>query len=142
MDGVRPEPFCLELRLPEEELWSLTDVTQTLLSESKKVPRKEAEEKLDTMVVLGREVNQIYNTTGKAMIFSEAVNFLVEKKIGLNREKTRELIKEERGLFWLLKKMGGKGNPTGLFPVDYSKMSEERRKGFYKRVRFPWQEYE
>ena len=129
--GAWPDPFCLEVRLPEDQLWTLEDVTQMLLSEPKDIAVKKIEEEITAVLSLADAVREHYATAGKPMLITKAASYLQTMRI--HRDRARKLIEEDKGYFWILKKVGGKGNATGLFPVESGKLSENMRTGLYKR---------
>jgi hypothetical protein len=123
--GAQPDPFCLELRLPENEPWTLEDVTADLIQAGENVikeslAKKEQKEKASVEAL--SEVVVARHAKGTPILKTEALDFLHEMEI--TRDRARELIKANIGVLWNLEHRTGKGNPQALIPVLATKGRE------------------
>lgn len=117
--GAEPEPFCLEVHLPENESWTLSDVTFELLQageEAMAQARRKEEERLEKSAHILADVIGERTAEGKLMLKTEAESFL--KESGLTREEARSLINGKNGILWRIESIPGKGNPKVLFPLS------------------------
>jgi hypothetical protein len=117
--GMEPDPFCLELHLPPEGLWTLADVTETLImagEEAAQAAVKAKQERhrkaADALVDLVRS----RGATGKPLNKTEAEDFLREE--GLGRNEARELFTHYDGTRWRISAGKGKGAPQILLPCS------------------------
>jgi hypothetical protein len=111
--GIEPEPFCLELHLPPEGLWTLKDVTASLIAageeaihaatEAKKAEREAAAHALAERLTLG----PLNKTDAEALLREE----------GLGRNEARQLCKDYDGTLWIISAGEGKGAPQILFKM-------------------------
>lgn len=124
--GPEPEPFCLELHLPEGEPWTVTDVTETLIEtgiqaserarRESEISLKKAEDSLATLVLERSRQNC-------PILKTEAEKYLKET-CGLKRARARELLENspawrlenrrqaggKQAAWYLLGKIDGNGN--------------------------------
>jgi len=122
--GPEPEPFCLEIRLPKDEPWTLTDLTAEVLKAGEEaieaIKRKE-EERLQKAAQALAEVVKDRAAKQSPILKTEAEDFLHEMEIP--RKAARELITDQGGKLWSIQNLPGKGSPKGLYPLagpDYT----------------------
>lgn len=93
--GVEPEPFCLELHLPEDQLWTLTDVTATVVGAGQDAvsaaERASADHTRNAEADLAELVQE--RAIKKPLQKTEAERYLVSMH-KLKRADARRLIKE------------------------------------------------
>ena len=118
--GAQPDPFCLEVRLPKDETWTLEDVTGDLIEAgensvneaiTKKVEQEEAALKALAKVVIERYQD------GNPILKDQAVTYL-NKEMEISQKRSRELISAHKGKRWDIRPIGGKGGGSGLFPLQ------------------------
>jgi hypothetical protein len=117
--GQEPEPFCLEIKLPKDEPWTLRDVTGELAKASEDASmeaKKAKEEQLEKAEqALAKEIER-RGKQNKPLLKSEAESFL-RGQPELSQPEARALIKSKTGIIWKELKLAGgrgKGNPTAL----------------------------
>jgi hypothetical protein len=127
--GAEPEPFCLELYLPQDEPWTLRDVTADILKAGKDTlthTAREKEERLQKAAAALAKVVTERAAQGTPMLKTEAEQLLQEEQ-GLKREGARQMLSQDSSLWrlepcrngegkqaaWcLLPKNGGNGNDS------------------------------
>jgi hypothetical protein len=116
--GAEPEPFCLEIRLPEGEPWTLIDVTFELLQageEAMAQARRKEEERVEKGAHALAGVVAERASEGRPILKGEAETFLHE--MDLKRAQARNLIKAREGVLWRTDELPSKGHPSALFPM-------------------------
>lgn len=117
--GAQPDPFCLELRLPADEPWTLDDVTGDLIQAGENVIKESAakkEQKEKAAVDALAEVVGARHAVEKTILKTEAQDYLHDE-MEISRDRARELVKANIGVLWRLEQRSGKGNPTALIPI-------------------------
>jgi 5S rRNA maturation endonuclease (ribonuclease M5) len=120
--GQEPEPFCLELRLPKDEPWTLVDVTERLAKagdETMARAQRAQQERLDQAATALLEKVFSQSTAGKPILKTEAEIFL-RKELGLTQDEARQIVSDGIGKDWQLEKLPGgrgKGTPQALLPI-------------------------
>jgi hypothetical protein len=120
--GQEPEPFCLELRLPKEEPWTLVDVTEELIKAGEETitqAERVQRERLDHAATALLEVVFSRSAAGNPILKTEAEIFL-HKELGLTQDEARQIVSGRTGKCWRLEKLPGgrgKGTPQALLPI-------------------------
>jgi len=120
--GPEPEPFCLELRLPEDELWTLVDVTEELIKAGEETiaqADRAQRERLDHAATALRETVFSRSAAGNPILKTEAELFL-RKELTLTQDEARQIVSDRTGKAWRLEKLPGgrgKGTPQALLPI-------------------------
>jgi hypothetical protein len=99
--GVEPDPFCLELHLPPEGLWTLKDVTASLIAAGEEAVEAEMEAKTaarDAAADALAEYVAARYESGEPVSKNDAQEFLREEGIGRNG--AREILKLYAGVNW------------------------------------------
>ncbi len=127
--GVEPEPFCIELHLPENETWSLCDVTAEIHQAGQETIRaaenlrsvklKSATEALAKVVKERADLQE-------PILKTEAESFLKEQH--LSQKAARTLITDGDGKRWYIKPLPGKGGPKALFPMGNAASAEDEQR--------------
>jgi hypothetical protein len=116
--GAQPDPFCLELRLPKDEPWTLEDVTEEIIRAGedviKEAARKKEQQEQEAVKALAEVVKERY-AAGNPILKTAAENYL-NKEMEISQKRSRELIKANDGTLWTLQDVGGQGSGKGLFP--------------------------
>jgi hypothetical protein len=104
--GQEPEPFCLELRLPKDEPWTLVDVTEELVKAGEETiaqAERAQQARLDHAVTALLEEVFSRSSAGKPILKTEAELFL-RKELGLTQDEARQIINDKTGKCWRLEK--------------------------------------
>jgi hypothetical protein len=117
--GPTPEPFCIEIRLPEGGPWTLADVTADLIlaGEAENQAQRQAHEDATTQARarLAGAV-QASAEADRPMTKQQAETYLCDE--GLTRKEARTAIMHGVGAFWRLEhRTDARGKPWLLFPV-------------------------
>lgn len=127
--GVEPEPFCIELHLPEGELWTLRDVTDDIMNAGEEVVAKAERaknEKLEKAAAAMAEVVKDRAATDAPILKTEAEEYLYKEQ-HLSRPAARSVISEKENVLWRVKQIKtDRGRPKALYPVAFQ--TDERRK--------------
>jgi hypothetical protein len=116
--GAQPEPFCLEVRLRKDEVWTLDDVTKDLIEAGENTVKealRQKEEREEKALKALAEVVEAH-AADKTMLKTEAQNYLHDE-MKITRDRARELVDAKNGTLWNIRDVGGKGNRKGLFSV-------------------------
>jgi hypothetical protein len=116
--GVQPDPFCLEVSLPGGGEWTLTDVTESMLSDGAKAEaaaRQAAEAKreqaADALVAYARQAS-----ASEFLKKGQAEDFLCERH-DLTRKEARTLLDTYNGRLWdLYQQESTQGKPWFVIP--------------------------
>jgi hypothetical protein len=130
--GVQPDPFCLELRLPADDLWTLDDVTADLIEAGENTIKESAakkEQKEKAAVDALSEVVGIRHAKKDPILKTQAQDYLHDE-MEISRDRARELVKANVGVLWIFESAGGKGNPQALTPIL---LTNPPRKSTYER---------
>jgi bifunctional DNA primase/polymerase-like protein/AAA domain-containing protein len=117
-----PEPFCLQINLPPDKAWTLTDVTNELVQsgdQAKEQAAKEKEARLENAAAILKQGIVNRQEQGKLLLKSEAEKLLLQN--GLSQPEARNLIKEKTGSLWSQERQPGgkgKGKPIALLLCD------------------------
>jgi AAA domain len=120
--GQEPEPFCLELRLPKDEPWTLVDVTEELIKAGEETIAHAAQAqqaRFDHAATALLEMVFRRSAAGNPILKTEAELFL-RKELGLTQDEARQIISDRTGKYWRLEKLAGgrgKGTPQALLPM-------------------------
>jgi AAA domain len=118
--GAQPAPFCLEVRLPKDETWTLEDVTKDLIEAGENTIKEAAakkEEREKAAVNALAEVVKERHQEGNPILKDQAVTYL-NKEMEIAQKRSRELIAAYKGELWEVRPIGGKGGGSGLFPLQ------------------------
>jgi hypothetical protein len=129
--GAQPDPFCLEVRLPKDETWTLEDVTKDLIEAGEntiKEAQAKKEEREEAAVKGLAEVVKERFETGNPILKTEAQNYLHDE-MEITRDRSRELVNANNKKLWEFQEVGGKGSGKGLFPVG---LTNPPRKSLYE----------
>jgi hypothetical protein len=126
--GPQPDPFVLEMALPPDASWTLTDVT-TELDTAEAAARAQAEQSREDALAKAAaalvEVVKDRAATGEPLLKEEAAAFLCREQ-NLPQKAARTLISDQDGRRWHIKKLEGKkGRPQALLPLS---QTDEQRK--------------
>lgn len=120
--GPQPDPWCVEIRLPEDGAWSCHDVTGELEVELTRM-RGEANEANEQ--ALAAAVEELKNIIAKRHAagsplrkYDQAESALVNG--GIPRAIARDLLDKGLGVHWLQAGSGRKGDPIVLLPLTGS----------------------
>jgi len=119
--GEEPDPFCLEICLPEDQLWDLRDVTVDIIKSGEDTiaqAKKVKEEQLDKAAQALVEVITERVRGDKPILKTDGGNYLREEA-NITREDARQLIEDKANVFWKIVPLPGKGKPLGLVPLDW-----------------------
>jgi len=115
--GQEPEPFCLEIYLPNDEPWTLRDVTQEIVGAGEeavaRAERAKAEGLEEAAEALAKAVSE-RAAKGNPILKTEAEIFLCDEQ-GLRQKEARQLITDKK--LWQIQKVPGKGGPLALYPI-------------------------
>lgn len=128
--GAQPDPFCLEIDVPSDATWTLSDVTNDLIEAGENViketaKKKEEQEKaaVDALV----EVIQTRYQEQNPILKTEAETYL-NKEMEVPRKRSRELIAANKGVRWTFGEAGGKSHGKTLLPyIDIVAATETSR---------------
>jgi hypothetical protein len=117
--GAQPDPFCIELRLQADDLWTLEDVTGDLIEAGEttiKESTAKREQKEKAAVDALSEVAGARHAEKNPILKTQAQDYLHDE-MELSRDRARELVKANVGVLWNLEPTGGTGNPQALIPI-------------------------
>ena len=116
--GAQPEPFCLEVRLPKEEAWTLEDVTKDLIEAGENTINEAAAEKAKKETAATAALAELVKErhAEKNPILKTEAEAYLNKEMDIPRKRCRELLKAQENLLWEFHDVGGKGAGKGLFP--------------------------
>jgi hypothetical protein len=113
--GAEPEPFCLEVNVPRDEPWTLTDVTTDIVKGGddaiEAIKAKEEKRMEDAAKVLAGVVKDRAEA-GDPILKTDAENFLHEE--GVTRAQARTILETRNGSLW---QYPNQGHPKPLSPV-------------------------
>lgn len=113
---MQPDPFCLEINLPANAQWTITDVTDSLVANGKKFDDDNAQTENHGLRFLAAAVHKAYSDD-KPMTKTAAENFLRDDlKDRITQKRARFLIESKDGEYWNICKVDGRS--LGLYPVD------------------------
>jgi len=118
--GPQPDPWCVEISLPDDAPWSCRDVTAELETELTRI-RGEAiaahEEALTVAVEYLKEaIGKHHAKCAPLHKRGQAEKILMVAN--LTRDEARDLIDKHVGVHWLQTGSGRKGDPVILLPLD------------------------
>jgi DNA polymerase I-like protein with 3'-5' exonuclease and polymerase domains len=140
--GAQPDPFCIELRLPKDEPWTLDDVTADLVAAGENTikeaaAKKEAQEKAAVDSLLETVTTRF--AANDPVLKTEAQNYIHEMEI--SRDRARELVAINIGVLWNIVDVRGKGSPKALIPLPLTnpprKQPHERKSAAGRSGRGP-----
>jgi Bifunctional DNA primase/polymerase, N-terminal/AAA domain len=115
--GAEPEPFCLEVSVPKDQPWTLTDVTADIIKGAddaiEAVKAKEEKRLSDAAKILADAVKDRADA-GEPILKTDAENFLHNE--GVTRGQARTILETKNGVLWQIEDPG-KGHPKPLFPI-------------------------
>jgi hypothetical protein len=117
--GSWPIPFCLEIKVPENDAWTIEDVTDQVIKAGEETVQETArqkEEQEKAAVEALKAVVEERAANGDPILKTEAETYL-NKEMEISQKRSRELIKANDGTLWTLQDVGGKGSGKGLFPL-------------------------
>lgn len=118
--AAEPEPFCLEILLPENEPWTLRDVTDEIVKAGEETVAKAEQaksEKLEKAAVALAEVVKARAASGEPLLKTEAEEYLQQEH--LSRDAARSLIAEKEGMLWRIEQVKtAPGRPKALYPTS------------------------
>ncbi len=127
--AAEPEPFCLEISLPENAPWTLRDVTTEILRAGEEVVAKATQqknEKQEKAAAALAEVVKDRAVTDAPLLKTEAEEYLHQEE-RLSRDAARAVISEKENVLWRIEQIqASKGRPKALYPVSFQ--TDEPRK--------------
>lgn len=120
--GPQPDPWCVEIKLPEDAPWSCRDVTGELEAELTRIRGEANEANEQALAVAIRELKSLIakrHAKGSALRkYDQAESALVNA--GIPRAVARDLLDKNLGVHWLQTGSGRKGDPIVLLPLPES----------------------
>jgi len=116
--GAEPDPFCLEIHLPEEGGWAVRDVTRELMKSAEDAVVRAEQEKTKQLEEAARvlaETVEARAAEGTPFLKSQAEMFL--RHYGLKRWEARELLAVKNGVRWRLEKSSNGRGAVTLSPA-------------------------
>lgn len=117
--AAEPEPFCLEISLPENEPWTLRDVTDEILKAGEETVAKVEQEKSETLKQAAAALAEVVierAATEDPILKKQAKEYLHEEG-HLSRDAARAVVQDNTGKLWRIEKIEGKpGHPKALYP--------------------------
>jgi hypothetical protein len=117
--AAEPDPFCLEISLPENEPWTMRDVTDEVVKAGEEVVHKAEQaksEKLEKAMLALAEAVKDRAAAGEPLLKKEAEAFLCQEEL-LSQKLAREVINHQANGRWKIVALSGqKGHPQALLP--------------------------
>jgi hypothetical protein len=118
--GTEPGPFCIELSLPQDALWTLREVTAELVKAGEAAVKKQEEAKNQKIKELSQallEVVQSREALDSPLLKKEAEEFL-RKERGTTSRLAIQIVENGNNAYWRIKEIeGAKGHPKALLSL-------------------------
>src|SRR5262249_48353443 len=114
-----PDPFCLEVSLPPDALWTLRDVTEDIVTTAEAERTSAVQKKtkvIEAAITALVDLVGARHALGEPLLKEQAMVFLGEDH-KISRNVARKLIQDENGRHWIIVPLPEvKGHPHVLLP--------------------------
>lgn len=117
--GPQPDPWCVEIKLPDDAPWSCRDVTGEIEADLTRIRGEAVEANQEAIAVAICELKRIIakrHASGTPLRKREEAE-LALVNAGIPRDMARDLLDKNLGVHWLQAGSGRKGDPIVLLPL-------------------------